>query len=36
VPVDPAGLPARLRAAGFGDVEVQPAAERFRFRATAT
>jgi ubiquinone/menaquinone biosynthesis C-methylase UbiE len=38
VPADPAALPARLRAAGFADpeVEVDPGADRFRFAAVAT
>jgi SAM-dependent methyltransferase len=31
--VDPAGLPARLEAAGFGDVQVDQRAARLRFRA---
>lgn len=36
VPVDPAGLPARLEAAGFSEVEVSvPAPEWFTFRARA-
>jgi SAM-dependent methyltransferase len=36
VPADPAGLPGRLRAAGFADpeVEVDAAGDRFRFAAT--
>jgi len=34
-PVDPDGLPARLVAAGFDDVGVEVAQERFRFRAVA-
>jgi ubiquinone/menaquinone biosynthesis C-methylase UbiE len=36
VPADPAGLPGRLRAAGFSapEVEVDPGADRFRFAAT--
>jgi SAM-dependent methyltransferase len=33
VVVDPAGLPDRLRAAGFGDVSVTTRAGRLRFRA---
>ena len=33
VPVDPNGLPERLRAAGFFDVEVERGDTRFRFRA---
>jgi ubiquinone/menaquinone biosynthesis C-methylase UbiE len=36
VPVDPAGMAARLRAAGFGGVEVEVAEVRFRFLAVAT
>jgi SAM-dependent methyltransferase len=36
VPVDPAGLPGRLRAAGFGGVEVEVAGVRFRFLGVAT
>ena len=35
VPVDPASLPRRLRAAGFDGVEVETAGERFRFLAVA-
>ncbi len=31
--VDPDGLPERLRAAGFDDIEVTKGAKRFRFRA---
>jgi hypothetical protein len=33
VVVDPAGLPGRLRRAGFGDVSVTTRAGRLRFRA---
>lgn len=33
VTIDPDGLPDRLRAAGFGNVEVTVGATRFRFRA---
>jgi ubiquinone/menaquinone biosynthesis C-methylase UbiE len=33
VTIDPDGLPDRLRAAGFGDVEVSVGTHRFRFRA---
>lgn len=33
--VDPARFPARLRAAGFTDVHVDPQRHAFRFRATA-
>jgi SAM-dependent methyltransferase len=38
LPADPAALPGRLRAAGFRDpeVEVDPAADRFRFAAFAS
>ena len=32
-PIDPAGLPARLRSAGFADVLVDSNGDRFRFRA---
>lgn len=32
-PIDPAGLPDRLRAAGFIDPDVQSTGDRFRFRA---
>lgn len=32
-PVDPAGLPGRLRAAGFAEVLVDGDGDRFRFRA---
>ncbi|GAA4537784.1 class I SAM-dependent methyltransferase [Pseudonocardia xishanensis] len=35
VVVDPAGLPARLRAAGFTDAETALGGRSFRFRATA-
>lgn len=35
VPIDPAGLPRRLRAAGFADVVVDSTGDRFRFRARA-
>jgi SAM-dependent methyltransferase len=35
VPIDPSTLPARLEAAGFVDVEVRPAGQSARFRATA-
>ncbi len=34
-PVDPHGFPERLTAAGFHDVSVDPAEDRFRFRAVA-
>ncbi|MCE3550896.1 class I SAM-dependent methyltransferase [Pseudonocardia sp. RS11V-5] len=34
VPVDPATLPERLRAAGFADAETSLGARSFRFRAT--
>lgn len=34
VPVDPAGLPDRLRAAGFHGAEVEPGGRSFRFHAT--
>lgn len=33
VPVDPDGLPARLRAAGFDRIEVEERGDRFRFLA---
>jgi hypothetical protein len=36
VPVDPAGMAARLRAAGFGGVQVEVAEVRFRFLGVAT
>jgi len=35
VPIDPSTLPGRLAAAGFVDVEVRPAGQTTRFRATA-
>jgi SAM-dependent methyltransferase len=35
VPVDPAGLPGRLEAAGFTDVVVAQEGDRFRFSARA-
>ena len=35
VPVDPAGLTARLEAAGFGAVQIDVAGRTFRFRARA-
>lgn len=35
VPIDPSGLPARLEAAGFGDVQVDANEFRYRFRARA-
>ena len=34
IPVDPAGLPERLRTAGLRDPEVEPGGRSFRFRAT--
>jgi SAM-dependent methyltransferase len=36
VPVDPAGLTARLEAAGFGAVQIDVAGRTFRFRARAS
>ena len=35
VPVDPAGLPDRLAAAGFAEVDVDAVPRSFRFRASA-
>jgi hypothetical protein len=33
VPVDPKNFPARLKSAGFRDIEVERGETRFRFRA---
>ena len=33
VPVDPGGFAARLRRAGFRDIEIEPVPRAFRFRA---
>ncbi|MES1260315.1 MAG: SAM-dependent methyltransferase, partial [Acidobacteriota bacterium] len=34
-PIDPAALPARLKAAGFRDIAIDVRPGRFRFRAIA-